>query len=96
MRARGFSLVESMVAALLLAGGLLALIAAMRAMARLDELGRRSAEAAATARSLLAQRHACAGVSGNVAGTTVTTSFVHDGRTTSVSLDASWWCGRAP
>ena len=46
MRARGFSLVEALVATTLLAGGLLAVVASMRAMQRLELLGRRQAEAA--------------------------------------------------
>ena len=54
MRARGFSLVDCMVAAVLLAVGLLAIVASQRAVQRLDLLGRRTAQAAEAAASRLA------------------------------------------
>lgn len=61
MRARGFSIIEAAVAAAVLALGLLAIIGSERAMARLDLLGRRTAEAteAAAGRLALLEARAC-------------------------------------
>src|SRR5262245_28908639 len=69
MRAHGFSLVEAMVAATILAVGLLSLTAATRAVQRMDRLARRTAEAAEAAAGRLAQlRSTCAAGSGSDSG----------------------------
>jgi prepilin-type N-terminal cleavage/methylation domain-containing protein len=71
MRARGFSLVECLVAAVLLAVGLLAIVASQRAVQRLDQLGRRTSEATEAAASRLARLRipGCAAASsGSTAG----------------------------
>lgn len=71
MRARGFSLVEVTVAATLLAAGILGLVGSHRAMQRLDQLGRRTAEAAEAAAGRLGLLRAtgCGGAStGSVTG----------------------------
>lgn len=70
MRARGFSLVECTVAAVLLSGGLLAVIASQRAMRRLELLGRRTAEASEIAVSRLDWLRAtgCSAAGGTAAG----------------------------
>lgn len=69
MRARGFSLVECTVASVLLAAGLLAVVASQRATQRLELSGRRTAEAAEIAASRIAAVRVtgCAGSSGSVA-----------------------------
>ena len=68
-RDNGFSLVECVVAAVLLAAGLLALSASGRAMQQLDLLGGRTALAAETAASRIAALRAdpCAGPSSGTA-----------------------------
>jgi len=69
MRARGFSLIECMVAAALLAAGLLVVAAGHRATQRLTLLGARMAGAANVAASRLSRLYAapCAAVSDSAA-----------------------------
>ena len=94
MRPRGFSLVECLVAATLLSGGLLSLAASFSAVQRLALLGRRTAGAAEVAASRFDQLRttACAApVSGAAPGVYAERwSVVASGRLRRASLDVAF------
>jgi len=93
MRARGFSLPETLVAATLLCAGILALSGAHRAMQLLDERGRQESLAAEAAAGHFASRRA-AGCSGTLDSASVSVTVAIGGRVRSIRFDQVFACER--